>query len=167
MNKVDELKFIIGRFDHYYDSVNNKGNLYLTLNTFLLGGLIAGYAALLSSHICTLAWPELVIVGLIAGCNIFAFYHAVNAIYPFVSKRLGSSSIFYGDIAGRTESEWRSFFTAVLPDVYEQDLVQQAHQLAGGLLAKYRRLRASTWWIFAQFVIFILGTFYLLIKHYA
>jgi hypothetical protein len=166
MDKTSELKFTISRFDHYYDSVNNKGNLYLTLNTFLLGGLIAGYAALLSSHVCTLAWPELVIIGLIAGCNIFAFYHAVHAIYPFVSKRLGSSSIFFGDIAGRTESEWRNFFAAVQPDAYEQDLLHQAHQLASGLLSKYLRLRTSTWWIFAQFVLFILGAFYLLIKHY-
>lgn len=44
--KNEELKYVIGRYDHYFDSVNNKGNLYLSINTFILGGVIAGYFSL-------------------------------------------------------------------------------------------------------------------------
>ena len=167
MNKIEELKFIIGRFDHYFESVNNKGNLYLTLNTFLLAGAIGGYAVLLSNKICTLAWPELVIIGAIAVCNIVAYFHTIKGIYPFISRRQGSSYIFYGDIAGRTTSEWRTFFGDVQVSGYEQDLVEQAHQLATGLRSKYIRLRTATWWIFSEFVGFSLATLYLLIKHFA
>ncbi len=41
--KIEILKHTIDRYDHYFDSINNKGNLFLTLNTFLLGGMITGY----------------------------------------------------------------------------------------------------------------------------
>lgn len=41
--KIEMLRHTMDRYDHYYDSVNNKGNLFLTLNTFLLGGIITGY----------------------------------------------------------------------------------------------------------------------------
>ncbi len=41
--KLEMLKHTMDRYDYYYDSVNNKGNLYLTLDTFLLGGIITGY----------------------------------------------------------------------------------------------------------------------------
>ena len=167
MNKIDELKFIIGRFDHYFDSVNGKGNLYLTLNTFLLGGAIGGYAVLLTNRVCTLAWPELVMIGAIGVCNVIAYLYTMRAIYPFVSKHQGSSYIFYGDIAGRTETEWKTLFGAVQGPVYEQDLVHQAHQLAGGLQKKYKRMRTATWWMFVEFVCFILGIFYLVIKHFS
>ena len=39
--KIENLKYTISRYDHYYDSVNSKSNVYLTLMTFLLGGTVA------------------------------------------------------------------------------------------------------------------------------
>lgn len=166
MNKIEELKFIIGRFDHYFDSVNGKGNLYLTLNTFLLGGAIAGYAGLLSAKICNLAWSELVLFCAICLCNAVVFFFSIAAIFPFVSERQGGSSIFYGDVAGRTEPEWKTLFSAVQAGAYEQDLIEQAHKLATGLNGKFMRLRKATWWILIEFGLFLVAGIYLLIKHY-
>ena len=47
----EELQFIINRYDHYYDSVNNKGQFYLGFNTFLIGGLAGVYALLQQQQI--------------------------------------------------------------------------------------------------------------------
>lgn len=32
--KIETLKHTMDRYDHNYDSVNNKTNVFLTLNTF-------------------------------------------------------------------------------------------------------------------------------------
>ena len=44
--KYEHAKFVIERFDHYYDTVNSKGSFYIGLNTFILGGLCAGYISI-------------------------------------------------------------------------------------------------------------------------
>ena len=36
----DRLKYTINRFDHYFDSVNNKSAVYIAINTFITGGII-------------------------------------------------------------------------------------------------------------------------------
>src|SRR5690242_15949480 len=45
-SKYDHAKLIIGRFDHYYDGVNNKSAFYIALNTFIFGGICVGYLSL-------------------------------------------------------------------------------------------------------------------------
>ena len=36
----DRLEYTINRFDHYFDSVNNKSAVYIAINTFITGGII-------------------------------------------------------------------------------------------------------------------------------
>src|SRR5690242_19870751 len=43
--RIDQSRFLIDRFDHYNDSINNKGAFYLSINTFILGGLCVGYSS--------------------------------------------------------------------------------------------------------------------------
>ena len=38
--KIEHVKFIIDRFDIYMESTQTKSNLYLALNTAILGGII-------------------------------------------------------------------------------------------------------------------------------
>ncbi len=38
--EFERLIFCINRYDHYYDSVNNKSNVFLVISTFIVGGLI-------------------------------------------------------------------------------------------------------------------------------
>ena len=42
MDRIENQKFIISRFDHLYDSINNKGNFLITFQSFLIGGAIVG-----------------------------------------------------------------------------------------------------------------------------
>ena len=51
----ERLKFCIERFDHYYDSTNNKSAVFLAIGTFVLGGLIAGYPYIVENVSCS-AW---------------------------------------------------------------------------------------------------------------
>ena len=45
------LKHTMNRYDHYYDSVNSKGGLYLALNTFLFSGMVTGFFTIKESVI--------------------------------------------------------------------------------------------------------------------
>ncbi|HEY9488539.1 MAG TPA: hypothetical protein VIQ51_09410, partial [Chryseosolibacter sp.] len=54
MEIQEHLRFCIERFDHYYDSVNNKCALFLTVNTFIVGGLMAIHPTLQSTFDCGL-----------------------------------------------------------------------------------------------------------------
>lgn len=48
----ERLLLCISRYDHYYDSVNNKSNVFLTLSIFVVGGLVAGYSTLMDKVAC-------------------------------------------------------------------------------------------------------------------
>ena len=52
IEKVEMLKHTMDRYDHYYDSINNKSNLFLALNTFLLGGIVTGYYSIKNEIAC-------------------------------------------------------------------------------------------------------------------
>lgn len=164
MNKIEELKYSIGRFDHYFDSINNKGNLYLTVNTFLLGGIIVGYAALVDDQICDKNWKELTLLINIILTNAIALIYTILAIMPYTGSRNRSSSfLFYGDIADMTITKWRSYVDGYTAAKHEDDLIMQAHELSCGLNKKFKRLKVATIFFGVELGLLIIAGLYLLI----
>lgn len=148
----DRLRFTIGRFDHYYDSVNNKGNIILGLATFIVGGLIAGYPALSEKIECTFwihaNWAILIALGLAA------MLLMIVASTPHLTS--GSNSVFYFlsiSKMGRTGFTDRS--KELSEDQELDDLRSQAFFLARGLTGKFRKLRAASRLIALQFILFV------------
>jgi hypothetical protein len=83
--KNEKLKQVIDRYDLYYCSVNSKGSLYLSINTFILGGALTGYFVLANKFNFGYGVNLLFIFTLIA--NISAITCTLLAINPYVNKK--------------------------------------------------------------------------------
>lgn len=162
-DKIDELKFAIGRFDHYFDTVNNKGNLYLTINTFILGGSIVGYYTLdqryeFNDWVLILAFIPFVL------CSLVSFTYTLIAIKPYARKGKGGTSLlFFGDVSQQATSAWSGRWASLSQDEWQMELQTQSLQLAKGLNRKFECLGCATLFIWLEIIIIGLFSFYLFI----
>lgn len=144
--KIDTLKHTMDRYDHYYDSVNNKGNLYLTLNTFLLGGIITGYYSIKGAvegknDIIFFVWAALI-------CCILSISFTLWAIIPYLSKqsgRINGSVIYFGDVANISLQSFKRMYKEMTNEKRYEDYVEQVYLLALGLQKKFVRLKIATY----------------------
>jgi hypothetical protein len=157
ITKNEHIKFTIERFDHSYDSVNNKGAFYIGLNTFILSGVSAGFLSLYSKLYSDILLSFLFISILI--CNISSIYFTIKAIMPFLKSKTDQNanpSLFYfGDVAKHTLSNYKERITKATIDNITDDLIDQAHCLATGLKAKYSNLKNAGRFVLFQFIIII------------
>lgn len=156
-NLYNHSKFIIDRFDHYFDSANNKGNYYLTLNGFLIGAVFTGYLTFNS----TIHFNN-VLIGLMSLCIMLGVASIVMtqlAVNPFLKSGNSTkyqSLMFFGSIAGMKEHEFMKDFSAQEPDDVDKDVQQQIYQLAKGLDGKYRKLNIAGWLVAGEFAIIMI-----------
>ncbi len=145
MKLLDEAKFIISRYDHYYESINSKSNLYLAINTFIIGGLISGYYTLDKQlHFgCSLKFLFYAILLV----NIGAIFFTLSALRPFLNKRKNNSdnSLYYfGDVANYNISNYKKAFKDTSEQDLLNDLTGQIHHLATGLNKKFKRINLTS-----------------------
>jgi hypothetical protein len=155
------LSSTITRLDHYFDSVNNKCALYLSVNTFIVGGLVV---LLSQSDIFSDAqWWS---ITSISGCGISGFVSlgfTCWASIPFSSSK--PDSLYYFGTIGRAERA--EFFTKsknLTPKEDLNDLRTQVHELSRGLSAKFQKLKVAGLLLFAEFVLFVPILFILISK---
>ncbi len=153
----EHAKFIIDRYDHYNDSVNNKSAFFIALNTFLLGGLFVGFVNFYRDmEMPHTLWCLLILFGL---CSILSTMLTVIASNPFlVSGNKGAkrrSLIFFGSVSEYNRENYVEAFLKQGEDRMTEDAVSQAWLLATGLTAKYRKLRVAGWLLIAQFLLLI------------
>jgi hypothetical protein len=166
MEKYDHAKFIVERFDHYYDGVNNKGSFYIGLNTFIFGGICVGYLSL-HDKVDANIWLWMLFGALII-FNILSILFTVKALMPFLkdNNERGDvpSMIYFGGIARHEVSYFKEKFQNSTTDSMLEDLVEQAHCLAKGLMIKYKNLRKASQFVVAQFIV-MLPLLFLIIKN--
>jgi hypothetical protein len=153
--KKDQLLFNIGRYDHYYDSVNNKGQFYLGLNTFIIGGLGAAFAILKDQKICSVCL-NLNMILLLAMAFLSVFY-TLKAILPYLKSgtKQVTSLIFFGSVSTYTQHEFLTKAKGATEDDLYQDLLIQTHELATGLSLKFRRLKYAGICTAIEFILLI------------
>lgn len=162
MKLLDETKFIINRFDHYYESINTKSNLYLAINTFIIGGFISGYYTLDKQYHFDCFFKYLFYVILFV--NFGAIYFTLSAIRPFLSKRKkrsGKSLYYFGDVANHNVTSYMEALNNVTEQDFLNDATTQVHQLATGLNMKFKRINMASILIGVQ--IFLILTFAVLL----
>lgn len=139
---IDHLRYIISRFDHYYDAVNNKGAFFLSINTLLAGG----YFALLLEYggsAFTLTW---FLQFCLCACFVLCLLSVavtIWAILPYTQSNVTGSNIFFGHVACLTSQEFHGSVSKESEGARFKDCIEQARFLACGLRLKFRLLSAA------------------------
>ncbi len=161
--KISELKYVISRYDHYYDSVNNKGAVVIALTTFLLTGIITGFIYM-KNHM-DVTWFSYLLFILALILSLFANYFILCALTPFKNKSKEDDSIIYFCCVANyektvLEQKWNEI---KVKDLYS-DLIKQQYSLAKGLDQKFDYIKVGAWMILLQFITIIFFSIQILIN---
>lgn len=146
------LKFTIGRFDHYYASINNKVSALLVLATFIVGGLIALFPTVSNLPQCTITIGIYLLVLTCMGLS--AMILLIVALRPCFGGK-GSSLLFFMDISRLTKQQFVDSSDTQTKDEHLTDLREQVYYLARGLTGKFRLLRVASTIVWLQFALMI------------
>ncbi len=136
----ERLKFCIVRFDHYYDTINNKCNVFLGLSTFIVGGLIASYPTLNTFINCSLVIQFLILI--LIGLGIAIMITVILASTPYYKK--SSESLYYFVSISQMTSDQFSHSSKLFTQEQElQDLRDQVLHLSQGLISKFNKLKIA------------------------
>lgn len=164
MEKLERLKFIMQRIDHYYNGVNTKGTFFLGVNTFILGGCLAAFQSTEVAQVSNI-WLTINFL-LIAVTGLLSIAFVLWAILPFLSTGSSydyESVIFFGVIAKKEFKDFKKSIDECSSDAFSDDMTRQIHILAGGLRAKYAKVRNAGFLLFAA-VLLVIPFFYQIIK---
>ncbi len=147
---IEQLRYAISRYDHYYDTVNNKGAFFVALDTALVGGLLllqfeyGGKAFNMTPGIARLLTACLTLC-------LFSMATTLLAILPYT--RQGSrSNLFFGTVATRSLAKFQEDIKKETEEEAAADLVAQAHELSVGLRRKFKLLRAASFGLAGSFL---------------
>lgn len=149
--KLEQTKFIIGRFDTYIESTQTKSNLYLALNTAILGGIITIAASTKPEDVTLFSIFILGVIALLAVVSVTITLIAITPYLKSVSDK-SASVIFFQDVTNFTSEEYAEKIKHISDKKFLLDLTSQAYSLAGGLKAKYQKLFYAGRIIIAEFV---------------
>ena len=147
----ERLLYSINRFDHYFDSINNKTALYIALNTFILGGIITGYITV-QSYVSKYedCFNILLSIEMIVG--ILTLILLIYASIPYVSNN--SKSIYYfGSIGSQAKKNFIEHSKNNDMKQELKDLRNQVYILSLGLNKKFFKLKIAGNLIAFQFVL--------------
>ena len=163
---IEQIRFAIGRYDHFYESVNTKGNLYLALNALLIGGIATSYP-ILDQKINFSVGHNLVFMLMILLCSA-SLCCTIAAINPFTrsGQRSGNISlIFFGQVAQLDSRFFARRFIKRSKAMHIQDMLSQMHVLAVGLCLKFGRLKWAGWLLSSALIVLVLSTLFLIVKN--
>lgn len=160
---LEDLKFIINRFDHYYDTANNKGNFYIGYNIFVLGGIIGIKKDFHITHNIDLTNSMLLL--LCFCCCLSIFYILLSSTPYLKSGNHGQhkSLLFFDSISKMNKEEYLSKISDSTSDKLEYDLILQVNKLADGLSIKYSYLKYAGYCIMVQILLLLIIIFKLIL----
>ncbi|NNV53867.1 Pycsar system effector family protein [Limnovirga soli] len=162
--KYEHTKFLIERFDHYFDSVNNKGAFYIGLNTFIFSGISIGYTSI-SNNIEKTCIFWLFLISIFSLC-ILSIIYTLRAITPFMKDNHANddkvSLIYFGGIAKYELGRFMEKYEGETESSIILDMTRQAHSLAKGLATKFNFLRIAGFCLLSQFVLITIFFMYII-----
>jgi len=166
----ERLIYSIGRFDHYFDSVNNKTAVYIAISTFILAGNITAYFNILKlfpelncNKVCQLFLEIGLIFNAVLGLGTLCFL--ILASIPFFSQNI-DSLYYFGGIGAMDFKDFRKLSKNRNEKDDLKDLQLQVHTLSKGLNAKFIKLKFAGKLLFIQFALILLLSLILLIIKY-
>ncbi|WP_278020838.1 hypothetical protein [Flavobacterium ginsengisoli] len=91
-SEKERLNFNVSRFDHYYDTINNKIAVYIAINTFLLGGVLGAYLTIKGKIVNFECVFEFLVV-LFTFIGLITIAVLIYSSVPFLNYK--SSSLYY------------------------------------------------------------------------
>lgn len=157
----DRLKYTIDRFDHYFDSVNNKSAVYIAINTFITGGIIA---LLTQTEIVNdMSTTGKVSIGVLLFIGVLSLIVLSIASIPFFSKK-PDSLYYFGAISKMKQSEFNKTSKHYDDKDELQDLRSQVYILSNGLKTKFSRLKFAGKLLVVQFFLLLPTLYFILIN---
>lgn len=153
--KLEHVKFIIDRFDTYMESTQTKSNLYLALNTAILGGIISLAA---SSKPKDVTFFSIFILGSTAFLAVASITITLIAITPYLisNSKKSKSIIFFQDVRNSNFKDYADRVKNISDKKLLKDLTCQAYSLAGGLQSKYKKLFYAGRLIIIEFILLLI-----------
>lgn len=146
--KIEFGKFVIGRYDHYFDSVNNKANFWLAFNTFIIGVVLTTYKDVKDVVPCqVMGWFNGGLICLLI-MAIGASILILLASLPYLSLRRKQNSparslMYFGDVATQELAVYKNLLDQSDSQDMANDFSRQTRELAIGLNRKYRLLNRA------------------------
>lgn len=150
-------QFIINRFDHYYANVNNKGSFYVTINTFLIGGIATAYGFIQNTFDINTTLKCLIAIVIISAFVSLAL--SIFAINPFLKSNNSSkyrTLLYFGSVAEMKEHEVIEEYQQLTDESINKDMAHQIFILALGLKKKYNLLKWAGIILASEFLIIAL-----------
>lgn len=166
-SKYEHAKFIVERFDHYYDTINNKGSFYIAIHTFIFGGLCAGYISI-ENKVTHGFWFWLLLILTFIIC-LASILYTITAVSPFLRDNYNyddnNSLIFFGGIAKHSLNHFLEKMRYENDDSVREEMYRQIHCLAKGLKSKFKKLFIVSYLLLLQFLLITILIIYI-IKNY-
>lgn len=157
----DRLKYTIGRFDHYYDSVNNKSAVYIAINTFITGGIIVLLTQ--TTLVCEMLEFGKLCIGLLLFIGIASLIILSLASIPFISIK-PKSLYYFGSVSQMKQSEFNKVSEEYSEKDELEDLRSQTYILSKGLTKKFTKLRLAGALLVTQFILLLMVLLTILIN---
>ncbi|WP_437368866.1 Pycsar system effector family protein [Maribacter litoralis] len=149
----DRLIYTIGRFDHYFESVNNKTAVYIAINTFILGGILTGYVNV-EKYIKEYVNFFNINLSLVLALGLITLIILIYASIPYFSKK-PNSLFYFGTIGSQPKDSFIEKSKKYEAKDEIKDLRNQVYILSKGLNTKFVRLKLSGQLLVIQFVALI------------
>ena len=152
MNKLENQKFILSRFDNYIESSQNKSSLYIALNTIVLGGIITLISTL---NLKELNNSLIIIMCVISLLCVISILITMSILNPYLKSSTKKKSIFFfKDIAKESSEGYHNKISKTTTEgKLLKDITIQTHGLAKALNEKYIKLCKVGWIITVEFVL--------------
>jgi hypothetical protein len=165
--KIEQARYQINRFDHYNDSINNKGAFYLSINTFIFGGLCVGYGSYCEKiKQSGIYYPWLIgIAAILLFCCLASILCTIVAITPYLKDNHVNddqpSLIYFGGISRYACNDFLDKFSNQSETSMLTDCSRQTHSLAKGLTRKFRWFVLGNYFLLVEYVLLIILIFLL------
>tara|TARA_R110002051_G_scaffold76285_2_gene139478 strand:- start:32 stop:547 length:516 start_codon:yes stop_codon:yes gene_type:complete len=143
--KIEQLRFVLTRFDHYTEGANSKGNFLLAFCGFLVGFVGSNYSEIIAIN--NNAYENLtgILLFMILTLGLFSIGFIIIAVSPFLKSNNSSnkkyhSLIFFNSIAQMDEKEFTKEIKKQKENSIVEDLSKQVHIISNGLNSKYSKI---------------------------
>lgn len=152
-SEKERLNFNVCRFDHYYDTINNKIAVYIAINTFLLGGVLGAYFTIRNKIVNFESGFEFLVV-LFTFIGLITVAVLIYSSVPFLNYK--SSSLYYFlTISQNTLEEYSKKSKKRDEKDDLKDLREQVYFLSKGLNKKFAILKWTGYSMLLQVVVLV------------